>query len=348
MGSVHWLLPTAHTKSSIRAKTAENLDKLNLLDRLFHLRAKAGLSVLTVLTYHRIADSSAIGELDPDVREVDFRGFSEQMAAVRAVGTFVSLEDVHGFFRGKPKPNNPILLTFDDGYAECRTTVLPLLQQWGIPAVFFIPTAFPDSGRLFWWDRIGLLLRRCRKQELVLHYPQTMHFDLRAGTEELRRSLLRIVKHHPLLDLDRFFDELALATNVNLDSAEERNIARNTMLSFQDVRALQDAGMAVASHSHAHRVLATLSPDDVLFDLRKSRMILQDVLGHDVRVLGYPVGHPVTGSVRKAAVLAGFDLGFTNATGLCKTGSADVMNIPRVAIGQDEPAEIYKWRMLVG
>lgn len=341
-------LPTARTKTSIRAKTAGNLDKLNLLDRLLHLRAKTGLSVLTVLTYHRIVDFSAVGELDPDVREVDLRGLAEQIAVARSVGTFVSLEDVRGFLQGKRRPANPILLTFDDGYVECRTTVLPFLEQSGIPATFFIPTAFPDSGRLFWWDRISLLLGRCRKSEITLQYPASMFFDLRAGTENARRALLHIVKRHAHLDLDRFFDELADATNVHLDPVEERKIARNTMMNFRDVRALHDAGMAVASHSHSHRVLATLSPDEVLFDLRKSRMILQDVLGTDVRVLGYPVGHPVDGAIRKAAVLAGFDLGFTNATGLCKAKTLDVMNIPRVAIGQDEPTEIYKWRMLLG
>jgi hypothetical protein len=77
-------------------------------------------------------------------------------------------------------------------------------------------------------------------------------------------------------------------------------------------------------------------------------MILHDVLGTDVRTVGYPVGHRVTGSIRRAAALAGFDLGFTNATGLCWSGAVDPLNVPRMAIGQDEPAEIYKWRMLVG
>jgi peptidoglycan/xylan/chitin deacetylase (PgdA/CDA1 family) len=336
------------TRGSIRAKAAENLHRLNILDRLLWLRARTGFSVLTVLTYHRIGDSSVVGELDPDVREVDGKGLSEQIAAAQSAGTIVSLQDVRSFFRGKRLPPNPVMLAFDDGYIECRKDILPMLEKLGVPATFFIPTAFPDSGRLFWWDRIHLFLQRCRAVEVSIRYPFPLNLDLRMGTDAARRFLLRLVKRTERLDLERFFDELARATNVSIAETEERTLAQNTIMSFRDVRALQDAGMAIASHSHAHRVLATLSPDEALFDLRKSRMILRDVLGTDVRTVGYPVGHRVSGPFRRAAALAGFDLGFTNATGLCWSGAVDALNVPRMAIGQDEPAEIYKWRMLVG
>jgi peptidoglycan/xylan/chitin deacetylase (PgdA/CDA1 family) len=336
------------TRDSVRAKAARNLHKLNILDRLLWLRARTGFSILSVLTYHRIGRPFVVGELDPDVREVDTEGLADQINVARTAGTIVSLQDVRAFFQGKRLPPNPIMLAFDDGYAECRTNVLPLLQKLGVPATFFIPTAFPDSGRLFWWDRIHLLLKRCRTVELRMNYPSPLVFDLRDGTDEARRLLLRLVKRTENLDLGRFFEELEVATNVVIDPVEERNLARKTIMSFRDVRALHDAGMAIASHSHAHRVLATLSPDEAVIDLRKSRMILQDVLGADVQTVAYPVGHRVTGAIRRAVAVAGFDLGFTNATGLCWSGGGDPLNVPRMAIGQDEPAEIYKWRMLVG
>ncbi len=332
----------------MRAQAARNLHDLQLLDRLLRLRARAGLSVLTVLTYHRIGDSGMVGELDPDVREIDARGLAEQIDMIGAVGTIVSLDEVRGFFRGRRSPRNPVMLAFDDGYAECRDVVLPILKRIQVPATFFIPTAFPDAGRLFWWDRIHLLLRRCHSPEIRLHYPFPMILDVQADISSAHRHLLRLVKDTKNLDLPRFFEDLERATNVTLTAAEEKKIAQETVLSFRDVRALQDAGMAVASHSHAHRVLATLAPDEVVVDLRKSRLILHDVLGADVRTIGYPVGHPVNGSIRRAAVLAGFDLGFTNATGLCWSATVDPLNVPRLAIGRDEPPEIYKWRMLVG
>jgi len=339
---------TLVTRGSIRTTAARNLHKLNILDRLLWLRARTGISILTVLTYHRIGDSSIVGELDPDVREIDARGLAEQINVLQTAGTIVSLADVRAFFQGKRLPPNPVMLAFDDGYTECRTSVLPVLQKLGVPATFFIPTAYPDSGKLFWWDRIHLILQRTLQLELNLHYPGPLRLDMTQGTEEARQFLLRLVKRTEHLDLERFFEELQDAANLTIDPAEERSLSEKAIMSFRDVRALQDAGMAIASHSHAHRVLATLSPDEALFDLRKSRIILHDVLGTDVRTIAYPVGHRITGAIRRAAAVAGFDLGFTNATGLCWSGVVDPLNVPRMAIGQDEPAEVYKWRMLVG
>lgn len=305
--------------------------------------------MLTVLTYHRIGESSEIGEFDPDVREVNADGLSDQIAVARAAGTIVSLSDVRAFFQGKRLPPNPIMIAFDDGYVECRTRVLPVLQKCGVAATFFIPTAFPDSGRIFWWDKINLILQRTSCPEIRLHYPSPLVFDLRGAKKtRAKQEILRLVKRTAQLDLERFLEELAMTCQVPFDSTEEARLAQKTILSFRDVRALYDAGMAIASHSHAHRVLGTLLPDEILWDLRKSRMILEDVLGVEVRTIGYPVGHNVAGFVRRSVALAGFDVGFTNATGLCWSGAADPLNVPRMAIGQDEPAEIYKWRMLVG
>lgn len=322
--------------------------RLGILDHLLWLRARVGLSFLTVLTYHRVGDPSVVGELDPDVREIDAGGLSEQLAVVRSSGTFVSLDEVRSFFQGKRLPPNPVMLAFDDGYVECRNVVLPILRGAGVPATFFVPTAYPDSGRLFWWDKIRLILQRCRVSTAELRYPFPLFLDFNTGTEQARRLLLRIVKRTVNLDLGRFFDDLERATSVSLDASEERTIANSTIMSFRDIKVLHDAGMAIASHSHAHRVLATLSPDEALLDLRTSNILLRDVLGTDVRTVAYPVGHRVTGAIRRATTLAGFDLGFTNATGLCWPGAMDPLNVPRLAIGQDEPAEMYKWRMLMG
>ncbi len=331
-----------------RVRIVRAISKLGVLDRLLWLRGRSGFPVLTVLTYHRVGNASDVGEFDPDVREVDAKGLSDQLAVIGSMGTIVSLDEVRMFFQGKRLPPNPVMLAFDDGYVDCRNVILPILQKAGAHATFFIPTAFPDSGRIFWWDRLVLLLRRSRSAEITLRYPVPLVLDLARDFDQVKQILLRLIKHQPNLDLVHFFDDLEEAVGVSIHPDEEKALASKTILGFRDVRALQDAGMTIASHSHAHRVLTTLSPDDVLSDLQKSRLLLREVLGRDVRTVAYPVGQHLGGSFRKAVGLAGFDLGFTNATGLCLPHVADMLNVPRIAIGQDEPEAMHKWRLLVG
>lgn len=55
--------------------------------------------------------------------------------------------------RGTPLPDNPIILTFDDGYADHYVNVFPILQEYGMTATFFIVTGFIDQqlpGYLTW------------------------------------------------------------------------------------------------------------------------------------------------------------------------------------------------------
>ncbi|MBW3669299.1 MAG: polysaccharide deacetylase family protein [Actinobacteria bacterium] len=77
------------------------------------------------------------------------------------------------------------------------------------------------------------------------------------------------------------------------------------MLEAADVVALRDGGVEIGSHSHAHRDLTTLSFDEVLADLRRSRRALADVLGEEPTVLAYPFGR-ASEETRRAAREAGF------------------------------------------
>jgi peptidoglycan/xylan/chitin deacetylase (PgdA/CDA1 family) len=248
----------------------------------------------------------------------------------------------------KRLPPNPLLLTFDDGYLDNHDTALPILARAGVPATFFIPTSYPEAGKLFWWDRVALLVNRCRRDTLDLRYP--LHALIPTGGEARGSAIAvlhRIVKRTPNLDLDRFWVELEHAAGVTIGATEERNLAARTIMSFRHVRAMRDAGMSIESHSHAHRVLATLTRDEAVRDLARSREILHEVLGEAPCAVAYPVGHSVSGTHHDVARHAGFDLGFTNATGLCSTG-ADPMNLPRVSMDRSRVGALYKLALLFG
>lgn len=337
--------PLAESK---RTRLAHALETLGLLDRLLWLRGKLRTPVITALTYHRVADAAQIGELDPEVAETDAAGFAEQIAVIKQNSTVVSLSDVRLFLRGKRLPPNPVLIAFDDGYADCHDIALPILRKAGVPATFFVPTAYPESGRLFPWDRIRLILGRCQAETVELSYPVPIHLEIKKDLEEAKRRLLWFVKRTPGVDVDRLWVELEEKTGVHLDPAEESAIAARTIMGWDKIRRMHDAGMSVQSHSHTHRVLSTMTPGEALRDLEQSRKILSNVLDHDVRSVAYPVGHRLSPPFVRAARDAGFDLGFLNNAGLCVVPRVDPMNVPRVAVDRDHVGALYRLLLLVG
>jgi peptidoglycan/xylan/chitin deacetylase (PgdA/CDA1 family) len=330
-----------------RAAAEHALDRVGVLDRLLWLRARAGRRDLAVFTYHRTGDPASAGELDPGVFDATCAELAAQLEVLRAHATIVSLADVRRFARGARRPPNPVLVTFDDAYVDVDSA-LPILRRAGVPATFFIPTAFPDGGRLFWWDRIWLILHRARRESVALGYPSRIVVHPMRALAPAAKTLVTVVKHTEHLDLARLWEELGVATGVTLDPREERALAGRTLLSWSAIRRLRDAGMDVQSHAHAHVVLNGLTPEEARDDLMTSARLLKDQVGQAPFAVAYPVGYELGPAHRDVAREAGFELGFTNGTGLWLHGAADPYNMPRIAMEVGLGVAGYKALMLVG
>lgn len=82
------------------------------------------------------------------------------------------------------------------------------------------------------------------------------------------------------------------------------------ILTVDQIRAMHDDGVEMASHSMRHADLTTLGYEECTRDLRESRVMLEDLLEARVRTLAYPSGrHDEV--VRRAAEAAGYEAAFT-------------------------------------
>jgi len=88
---------------------------------------------VAILCYHSVSESVHPTAVRPEALEVHL-GFLQEMGH-----TFVSLEDIMAWHAGtKPLPSRAVALTFDDGYADFETTVVPLLKKFNAPAAVFV------------------------------------------------------------------------------------------------------------------------------------------------------------------------------------------------------------------
>ncbi|NOU64925.1 polysaccharide deacetylase family protein [Paenibacillus sp. LMG 31461] len=56
-----------------------------------------------------------------------------------------------------PSPAHPVLLTFDDGYANNAEVALPILQQHGFPATLYVSTGLVNTPGYLTWPQIKQL-----------------------------------------------------------------------------------------------------------------------------------------------------------------------------------------------
>jgi peptidoglycan/xylan/chitin deacetylase (PgdA/CDA1 family) len=96
---------------------------------------------LRVLTYHRF------GESVRDPYCVTPPDFDRQMAYLAESGCAVSLRDTEAFLEGrKTLRDGAVLVTIDDGFRSAHAVALPILRNYGIPAVAFITASLLGSG----------------------------------------------------------------------------------------------------------------------------------------------------------------------------------------------------------
>jgi peptidoglycan/xylan/chitin deacetylase (PgdA/CDA1 family) len=93
-----------------------------------------------VLGYHSISDERRDGTLRWSVSPSDF---DEQMALLAARGrTPLTVSGYAAVLRGAVSlPPRPVLVTFDDGFADLATAALPVLQRHGITATAYVITS---------------------------------------------------------------------------------------------------------------------------------------------------------------------------------------------------------------
>jgi len=319
---------------SKREKLFTIVDHLGLSRALLLLRRRFRGSWLTVVNYHRVSEPEAASAFDDGVLDATPESLDRQVRILKEYFTVIGLEELLGHLRGRPLPPNPALITFDDGYRDCHDRALPILRAHGVKGVFFIATDFVTRRRIYWWDHIGWLVKHARNPRFVLEYPSPLAVDLEAGRTEALNTLLKVVKTHEGLDLERYLAQLRDASGAPWDAAQEARAVEELIMTWDQVRALRDAGMDVGSHTRTHRVLQTLDPQALEDELVGSRADLERELREPVLALAYPVGRPVAHlpAIRKAIEAAGYLLGFTYPTGIQSLASLDPLDMRRLGM----------------
>ncbi|MFC2337823.1 MAG: polysaccharide deacetylase family protein [Negativicutes bacterium] len=103
-----------------------------------------------ILEYHKVNDWS------DDSYTVPTADFAAQLDELSARGyTTISLLDFLRAKKGKQKlPDKPVILTFDDGYLDNYTDMLPLLEARGMKATVFMVTNDIGLPGYLTWDAL--------------------------------------------------------------------------------------------------------------------------------------------------------------------------------------------------
>jgi peptidoglycan/xylan/chitin deacetylase (PgdA/CDA1 family) len=260
---------------------------------------------LTVITFHRVLDSADPRRRDADPEwTVSVDELASCLAFVKDHYTVVSLDEVLDTRRrGKRLPSRPLLITFDDGWADNEEHALPVLEAARLPAVIFVSADAVGRHAPFWREALRSAWLGGRIDDAIFR-------ALWSGATDGAPARL------PARDaggLAKLLDKLSELTRSRRDALLRTVESRihdglRHMLTAEQLRRMRDRGVAVGAHGRTHEPLSRC--EDLEDELVHPRKHLRDITGEPVTTLALP--HSLfTPDVLDRAARTGYELVFT-------------------------------------
>jgi peptidoglycan/xylan/chitin deacetylase (PgdA/CDA1 family) len=132
-----------------------------------------------VLMYHYISVPPPDSDIYREDLSVTPENFRRQMKWLKDhdFTTITPEAFIDALILGRPLPERPILLTFDDGYEDAYTMAFPILKEFGFVGTFFIVTDWLDERRRGYmtWDNA----REMSDAGMSIQSHSRMHYDMR-------------------------------------------------------------------------------------------------------------------------------------------------------------------------
>lgn len=280
-------LGTIHSKISRKYRYWRNDLRSN--DRLYSDARGA-----RILIYHGICLKDHTRYNAIFLRE---KTFEEQLKYYTKYFNVISLDDYyHQRFRDD-KFN--LCLTFDDGYANNHKYVLPLLEQYQVPATFFV-TGIRDAGFDILWNDFLAIVNK--------HGPSKLEFNnehfrkSRSGyVSEITGNSLKSLLHSAGFDAKK---EMMQA----LPPFRKRDIDSDYWLQMtpEQINALSASPfVTIACHGYYHNDLSKIPIQQARNEMLQSRQYLESITGKAINAIAFPYG-----SYSPAVITEAKSLGF--------------------------------------
>jgi peptidoglycan/xylan/chitin deacetylase (PgdA/CDA1 family) len=142
---------------------------------------------MPILMYHHVNTAPTASELDRRLTVTD-ADFARQLAYLRCAGYYsITLSQLFdGMYGGAPLPEKPVILTFDDGYADAYTNAFVHLKWAGFGGTLSVVTGWMGQSGYLSWEQIREMVGA--GMEMVAH--SVNHPDLGKEPDDVVRGQL--------------------------------------------------------------------------------------------------------------------------------------------------------------
>lgn len=175
-----------------------------------------------------------------------------------------------------------VIITFDDGHYDIIRNALPILQKYNLKFNVNIDTEILTTQLPQDNIRVYDVLNQTRKTT----YSNPKYFD---ETINIKKDNLTESQFSKIMKtLGR--EERREFSNHVLKHLGYKDMVFSKVLSKKDVKQLSQLGVEFGSHSHSHSMLINLTEEEIRFELKHSKNILEGLIDKPIQIIAYPNG----------------------------------------------------------
>jgi peptidoglycan/xylan/chitin deacetylase (PgdA/CDA1 family) len=262
---------------------------------------------VVVLTFHRVLSNSDF-ELTTSLPGIIVRQSTFDRLA-KHISTEYEVVDLKTAAQRIASNRLRVAFTFDDGWDDNYSIVLPIAKAYGIPFTVFLCPGLIGCNAPFWPERIIRILAAsgCSAQDP----------NVEATIERL--------KLYPPEEREHLIEKIASG---NGSGGSQIEPVRGEMLSWKQIAEMDRAGVKFGSHTYTHQILTVAPSTVILSEIRESKGAIERNIWKLCELFAYPNGNWTADTIRVLA-REGFKLAFTTERGAWMATSAPFA-IPRV------------------
>lgn len=258
-------------------------------------------SSLFILIYHGVFNERDLMRPNEPTQDE----FREQMDLISKYFNPVFLPKAVPLLKSGKLPANSIAVTFDDGYMNNYTIAKPILDEFSVPATFYVSTGFSEGG-MMWNDRVIEACRSLNSIDLSIIGKGVSLVTTTDKKREIAEVIIKSIKH---LEYSKRESVVCFIEKQN------PNPPPSLMMTDKEIRGLQQAGYEVAGHTVTHPILRMLDDDMAEDEIVKGKMTLEAITGSQVVGFAYPNGKKGADfTERDINIVKGFDFTYAVTT----------------------------------
>lgn len=236
----------------------------------------------------------------PNFNHLNIDVFKAQLDYFQKKYGFISQENYKESIK-TGKNIDGVVLTFDDGFKDHFTYVMPELKKRGLWGIFYIPTGVYTQKKLLGVHRVHYLKGKYgastilneltnKIKDFMLDESLIKEFDkeiyLQSSYDNDEKQLRRLLNYYIKYDyrdviLDSLMEKLF----------DEKELYKSTYLSKKEIAQLSNNGNIIGSHTVSHKVLSRLNYEEQFKEINDSFDFLDTIMQQDYKSFCYPYGY---------------------------------------------------------